>query len=158
VDDRVAGLIGHAIELVKFVFADGSGETIAHFHGYDAPAVLFVFFNSFAELVELSETELVIRNSLSLQSFVQQRPTLSSVQIIAVALSLVQYRTCSVPELRPGKKSAICFHVKFFVSFSSTSKASSPGKNLTFEPLGFAAGSGIPGCPTTDREPFSSSV
>jgi hypothetical protein len=60
VDDRVAGLIGHAIELVKFVLADGSGETIAHFHGYDAPAVLLVFFNSFAELVELSETELVI--------------------------------------------------------------------------------------------------
>jgi hypothetical protein len=57
VDDRVAGLIGHAIELVQFVFADGSGETIAHLHGYDAPAVLLVFFNSFAKLVELSETD-----------------------------------------------------------------------------------------------------
>jgi hypothetical protein len=84
-------------------------------------------------------------NSLSIQSFVQQRPTLSPVQTIAVALSLVQYRTCSVPELRPGKKSAICVHVKFFVSFSSTSKASSPGENLTLGPLGFAAGSGMPG-------------
>jgi hypothetical protein len=57
VDDRVAGLIGHAIELVQFVFADGSEETIAHLHGYDAPAVLLVFFNSFAKLVELSETD-----------------------------------------------------------------------------------------------------
>lgn len=84
--------------------------------------------------------------------------TMSSVHTIVLALSLVQYRTCSVPELRPGKKSAICFHVKFFVSFSSTSRASSSGVNFSFGPLGLAAGSGMPGWPTTEGGPWSSAA
>jgi len=81
---------------------------------------------------------------------VRSRCTISSVQVVVFALSLVQYLTCSVPELRPGKKSAICFHVRFFVSLSSTNKASSSAVNLSFGPFGLAAGDGIPGWPTTD--------
>jgi len=46
--------------------------------------------------------------------------TISSDQTVVFALNFVQYLTCKVPELRPGKKSAICFQVRFFVSFSST--------------------------------------
>lgn len=79
----------------------------------------------------------------------QWRFTISPVQTLDLAFNLVQYRTCSVPELRPGKKLSICLHIKFFVSFSSTSKASSSGVNFSFEPLGFNAGCGMPGCPTT---------
>ena len=47
--------------------------------------------------------------------------TVSSVQITVFALSFVQYRTCKVPLVLPGKKSAICFHVRFLFSFNSTS-------------------------------------
>jgi hypothetical protein len=78
---------------------------------------------------------------------------MSSVQTIRLAFNLVQYRTCNAPELRPGKKSAICLHVEFFISFSLTSKTSSSGENWIFGPLGLAAGSGMPGCPTTDDGP-----
>lgn len=81
--------------------------------------------------------------------------TISSVHTVVFALSLVQYRTCNVPELRPGKKSAICFHVRFFVSFNSTSSASSSGVNFNFGPLGRGAGVGIPGWPTTLGGPCS---
>jgi hypothetical protein len=62
--------------------------------------------------------------------------TISSVQTVVFALSFVQYRTCSVPELRPGKKSAICFQVRFFFSFKSTSSWSSSGVNLSLGPRG----------------------
>jgi hypothetical protein len=75
--------------------------------------------------------------------------TVSSVQTTSFAFSFVQYRTCSVPLVRPGKKSAICFQVRFLCSFSSTSNASSSGENLSFGPRGRGAGSGIPGYPTT---------
>lgn len=74
--------------------------------------------------------------------------TISSFHRVVFALSLVQYLTCNVPALRPGKNSAICFHVKFLDSFSLTSSASSSRVNLSFGPFGLGAGSGIPSFPT----------
>ena len=71
--------------------------------------------------------------------------TISSVHTVVFALSLVQYLTCNVPELLPGKKSAICFQVRSFVSLSSTKSASSSGVNFSLGPFGRGAGSGIPG-------------
>lgn len=79
--------------------------------------------------------------------------TASSVHTVAFALSFVQYRTCKVPLVRPGKKSAICFHVRFLFSFSSMSKLSSVGVNFSFGPRGRGAGDGMPGCPTTLSAP-----
>lgn len=60
---------------------------------------------------------------VALEAMIMKQPvfqlTVSSVQFVVLAFSLVQYRTCNVPEERPGKKSAICFHVRFLFSFSS---------------------------------------
>jgi hypothetical protein len=57
-----------------------------------------------------------------------------------------------MPELRLGKtKSAMCFHVRSFVSFESTSKGSSSGVNLGFRPADLDAIFGMPGFPTTDK-------
>lgn len=80
--------------------------------------------------------------------------TISSVQTVVLALSFVQYRTCRVPELRPGKKSAICFQVRFFFSFRSTSSWSSSGVNFNFGPRGRGAGGGMPCAPTTLGGPW----
>lgn len=102
--------------------------------------------------IAVSMTEVVAGNALrrAFQDAVTTGElTISSVQTVVFAFSFVQYRTCRVPELRPGKKSAICFHVRFFFSFKSTSSWSSSGVNLSFGPRGRAAGGGIPSCPTT---------
>jgi hypothetical protein len=70
-------------------------------------------------------------------------PTVSSVHCVVLALSFVQYRTCSVPEDLPGKNSAICFHVKDLFSLRSTNSVSSSGVNFSLGPLGRGAGDGI---------------
>jgi hypothetical protein len=46
-----------AAELVDFLSTGSGGETIAHFAGNDAPAILLVFFKGLAELVELTKAE-----------------------------------------------------------------------------------------------------
>jgi hypothetical protein len=143
-----------AAQLVKFFFAVGWGEAFAHSPRYNTPAVMLVCFDGLAEAFDLRER--VSRFS----SFPERewRLTMSSVQTVDLAFNLVQYRTCSVPELLPGKKLSICFHINPFVSFSSRSKVSSAGVNLCFGPLGFLAGGGMPGCPTTDNELCSSAL
>lgn len=73
--------------------------------------------------------------------------TVSSVHCVVFAFSLVQYRTCSVPDDRPGKYSAICFQVRALFSFRSTNKESSSGVNFNFGPRGRGAGDGIPPSP-----------
>ena len=69
----------------------------------------------------------------------REKPTSSSVHAPPFAFSFVQYRTCSVPLLLPGKNSAICFHVISCCSFSSDSSASSSSVNLA---LGSECGRG----------------
>jgi len=75
--------------------------------------------------------------------------TVSSVHCVVLALSFVQYRTCSVPDERPGKNSAICFQVRDLFSLRSTRRASSSGVNFSLGPRGLGAGGGMPGWPTT---------
>lgn len=70
--------------------------------------------------------------------------------VVVLAFSRLPYLSCGRPEARPGKNSAICCQVRFFVSRSSTSKASSSAVNFSFGPLGLAAGDGMPGWPTTE--------
>lgn len=82
-------------------------------------------------------------------AFCWRKLTVSSDHCVVFAFSLVQYRTWRVPLDRPGKKSAICFHVKLLFSFRSIKSWSSSGVNLSFGPLGRGAGGGIPICPTT---------
>lgn len=83
--------------------------------------------------------------------------TISAFHCLVFAFSFVQYRTCKVPEDRPGKKSAICFQVRFFFSFSSMRSWSSSVVNFNLGPLGRGAGSGMPVCPTTLGAPPTSS-
>lgn len=52
---RIMALDGQAAELVYFVFAGGSGETVAYFSGNDTPAILLVFFDGMTEALELWE-------------------------------------------------------------------------------------------------------
>jgi hypothetical protein len=139
-------LVTPVTQLVGLFFAGGGGEAFAHSFRYNTPAIMLVCFDGLAEAFGLRE---------KISRFVRfhkrgRRLTMSSVQTVDLAFNLVQYRTCSVPELRPGKKFSICFHVNSFVSFSSRSKVSSAGVNLCFGPLGLGAGWGMPGCPTTD--------
>lgn len=84
--------------------------------------------------------------------------SVSSVHCVVFAFSLVQYRTCKVPLDLPGKKSAICFHVKLLFSFRSTRSVSSSCVNFNFGPRGCSAGAGIPGCPTTLGAPPPAAV
>jgi hypothetical protein len=156
VGTKVAVLDEPTIQLVIFVFAGGYGEAVADFARNDAPAIALTLFDGLMEAVELWKEK--VNNLYCYQCQREQRFTMVSLKIVSLAFNLVQYRICSVPELRPGKKSAICFHVKFFVSFSSTSKASSSGENLSFGPLGLMAGSGMPGSPTTDSRRSSSAT
>ena len=76
--------------------------------------------------------------------------TVSSVHCVVLAFSFVQYRTCRVPDDRPGKYSAICFQVSALPSLRSTSFASSSGVNFSFGPLGLGAGDGICCCPADE--------
>ncbi|KAL8831894.1 MAG: hypothetical protein Q9191_000607 [Dirinaria sp. TL-2023a] len=50
---------------------------------------------------------------------------MSSVQAVPFAFNFVQYLTCSVPLLLPGKNSEIRFQVMSCFSFKSTRSASS---------------------------------
>lgn len=75
-----------------------------------------------------------------------KKPTSSSVHAPPFALSFVQYRTCSVPLLLPGKNSAICFQVISCCSFSSVSSASSSSVNLVFGPECGRGWGGDEGC------------
>ncbi len=82
---------------------------------------------------------LTLYASISRQTRERKKPTSSSVHAPPFAFSFVQYRTCSVPLLLPGKNSAICFHVISCCSFSSDSSASSSSVNLA---LGSECGRG----------------
>jgi hypothetical protein len=143
------------VQFCGFVFTGSGRESISDFCRNDLPAIAFVFLKSLTEALELYNFS--ADQPYRCQSLLRdQGLTRGSVHEISFAFNLVQYRTCKVPELRPGKKSAICFHDRSFVSFKSTSKASSSGVNLGFGPAGLAAGFGMPGFPTTDNVGFSS--
>lgn len=115
--------------------ASRRGEARAELARDDAPLLVLVVVQSRAKLVVLPWLALLLMHAGLIMS--DRRPflvlqqcgslgwdaslTISSFHSFVLALSLVQYRTCNVPDDRPGKKSAICFHVRFFCSFSSMS-------------------------------------
>lgn len=113
----------------------------------NAPAITLVVRQDTLKFLHLGRGQFrcSINQSVSTKEKENGKRTISSGHKTSFTFNLVQYRTCSVPLVRPGKNSAICFHVRPLASFNSTNRRSSAGVNLFFGPFGFGAGAGKPG-------------
>lgn len=136
----------HQLHLLSFHPARRSRKAMSDFTADNAPPLALVLVERMAQTFDLDTSPVsptCFPHHLSTSQTQQrhrkanqkgEKPTSSPVHAPPFAFSFVQYRTCSVPLLLPGKNAAICFHVMSCCSLSSDSRASSSSVNLALGP------------------------